>query len=174
MNTKQIRTLVVIGLVIVIGGSIVLFYGKTLLPTQSEETSSLTTLDTTDKSINSVGDENADKNRAANEESTAVTPKTAQEDAALALAVLGGKGDVGHDDVVGLDLEALAAVGAAEGAFVVGAAHGDLQQYGVGLAGGPDDVAFVVHIFYYSFECFLLVDNSPAQSGNRSAPPSAE
>ena len=83
MNTKQIRTLVVIGLVIVIGGSIVLFYGKTLLPTQSEETSSLTTLDTTDKSINSVGDENADKNRAANEESTAVTPKTAQEDAAL-------------------------------------------------------------------------------------------
>src|SRR3989344_6890343 len=83
MNTKQIRMLVVVGLVIVVGGVIVLFYGKTLLSTPSEETPSLTTLGTTDESINSVEDENADKNRAANEESTAVTPKTAQEDAAL-------------------------------------------------------------------------------------------
>ena len=83
MNTKQIRMLVVVGLVIVVGGVIVLFYGKTLLSTPSEETPSLTTLGTTDESINSVEDENADKNRAANEESTAIAPRPTQEDAAL-------------------------------------------------------------------------------------------
>jgi len=75
--------LIVVGLVIVVGGVIVLFYDKTLLSTPSEKTPSLTTLGTTNESINSAEDENTDKNQAANETSSAVTPRTAQEDAAL-------------------------------------------------------------------------------------------
>ena len=42
----------------------------------------------------------------------------AQENPALAPAILGGKGDVRHDDVVGFDPEAFPLVGPAEGAFV--------------------------------------------------------
>ncbi|VTR67301.1 hypothetical protein DESC_600015 [Desulfosarcina cetonica] len=50
-----------------------------------------------------------------------------------------------HDDVVGFDAKALSGVSPAEGALVVGASHGHLQKNTVSLAGGTDDVAFVMH-----------------------------
>jgi hypothetical protein len=69
----------------------------------------------------------------------------AQENPPLAFAVLSCKGDILHDDVVRFDPEPLAPIGAAKGAFVVRTAHRHLQQNRVGLAGGPDDITFVMH-----------------------------
>jgi len=70
----------------------------------------------------------------------------AEENTALPLAPLGGKGDIRHYDVVRLDFETLPGVCPAECAFVMRTPHGGLEQDAVGFAWRPDHIAFVMHI----------------------------
>ena len=68
-----------------------------------------------------------------------------QEQGLLAAAPGGGKVQIRLDARCRLDGEFPVAVGAAEGAAVVGTAGGDLEENGKGFAGRPDDVALVIH-----------------------------
>ena len=63
------------------------------------------------------------------------------------MAAMGGcKSDIFHNDRIRLNAEAFPGVGAAKRAFVSRASHGDLEQDTVRLAGGPDDIPFIVHV----------------------------
>ena len=57
----------------------------------------------------------------------------------------GGKIEIRLDLRPGFDPEGFGAIGAAEGAAVVGAAGGHLEDQGKGLAGRPDDVSLIIH-----------------------------
>jgi hypothetical protein len=46
----------------------------------------------------------------------------------LAFAIFSCKSDVSHNNLIGLDFEALSAIGPTKGAFIMGTADGDLEQ----------------------------------------------
>jgi len=68
-----------------------------------------------------------------------------EEEAFLALAVKSGEVNVLHDSFIILDGKSTSLVHAAEGAFVVGAAGGNLKENRVSLTGRPEDITLILH-----------------------------
>jgi hypothetical protein len=58
---------------------------------------------------------------------------------------MGGKLDILHDNVMGLDLEPFSLISSAKRTFVVRTADRYLQQDTVGLAGRSNHISFVMH-----------------------------